>query len=819
MRKAIAVLLALLLIPAIPTAEAESNLLEVGFVDTIDGRFIHTSFSSSSTMITLTTTGNLSEHFWGSGELITQWSIELNTTANSATPDATGLQIAVAHTGGVYIVNTELKIVTTEYNTSNSVDAVAWDSEGDLWFGFYGGERRAKEFDSLEETGETTEAHNTAMTAMTIISQDRIVTGGRDNLVKIFTQEGVLQNSLSDFSSYPTKIINDGNGNIIVGCANGDLFRYDFTDWSKEETSISSGQSVISINIADNGDIMVGTQNGKLHVIDDSTFTESDDYSSAGRVMMGVYGDSGELYIISTISSSSKIRLYDLDTDGDGVTDSQDHFPLDSSQTEDTDGDGYGDDPDGNNSDEFPDDVSQWADSDGDGYGDNPDGNDSDAFPDDAGQWIDSDGDGYGDNMGSENGDRFPDDPTQWADSDFDGYGDNINGTDGDACPDENGFSTIDRIGCKDSDSDGYSDPTDDWAVADGADFAIYDVTQWKDSDEDGYGDNLQGNDPDACPLLSGNSTNAYIPEISNDGSLTLTYVVIEKFGCTDSDGDGFYDDGDDLPNDARDYIDSDGDEIGFSMDYNDSNRLVQTLEDHCAMVVTDETEKCQGVRDVDYQNYLADKEASGENALNYYAWRNSAESEEEEATSSDQYLDTAKEILPFLGAGFAAIVAVLLIYAGIGKARRRRALVKTYGAPFADGENSAEDEALEGKAGLSASGGVESDKYWDDDIEPMEVGDDGNELGSGFDDIDIKGDGETTESSGVLEESASLEELAGLPPQTSKEEIDQKESQPAPVQQAPPEAPPVPAEGLPEGWTMDQWKWYGAEWLAKQGK
>ena len=174
MRKAIAVLLALLLIPAIPTAEAESNLLEVGIVDTIDGRFIHTSFSSSSTMITLTTTGNLSEHFWGSGELITQWSIELNTTANSATPDATGLQIAVAHTGGVYIVNTELKIVTSEYNTSNSVDAVAWDSEGDLWFGFYGGERRAKEFDSLEETGETTEAHNTAMTAMTIISQDRM---------------------------------------------------------------------------------------------------------------------------------------------------------------------------------------------------------------------------------------------------------------------------------------------------------------------------------------------------------------------------------------------------------------------------------------------------------------------------------------------------------------------------------------------------------------------------------------------------------------------------------------------------------------------
>ena len=534
---------------------------------------------------------------------------------------------------------------------------------------------------------------------------------------------------------------------------------------------------------------------------------------------MGVYGDSGELYIISTFSSSSKIRLFDLDTDGDGVTDSQDHFPQDSSQTEDTDGDGYGDNPNGNNSDEFPNDVSQWVDTDGDGYGDNPDGNDSDAFPNDAGQWMDSDGDGYGDNMGSENGDRFPQDSTQWSDSDFDGFGDNLNGTDGDECPDENGFSTMDRIGCKDSDSDGYSDPTDDWTIGDGADFAIYDVTQWMDSDSDGYGDNLQGNDPDACPLEWGNSTSAYIPEISSDGSLTLTYVVTEKFGCIDSDGDGFYDYGDDLPNDARDYIDADDDEVGLSMDYNDSNKLVQTIEDHCALVITDETETCQGIRDVDYQNYLADKESAGETAKDYFAWRNSGDVEEDEAKSSDQYLETATEILPFLGAGFAAIVAVLLIYAAIGQARRRRALVKTYGAPLVQGENSAEDEALEGKAGLSASGGVESDKYWDDEIEPMEVGDDGKELGTGFDDIDIKGDGTATDTTEVLEESASLEELAGMPPETTTEEVAEPQPQAAPVPQSPPEAPPVPAEGLPEGWTMDQWKWYGAEWLAKQGK
>ena len=68
------------------------------------------------------------------------------------------------------------------------------------------------------------------------------------------------------------------------------------------------------------------------------------------------------------------------------------------------------------------------------------------------------------------------------------------------------------------------------------------------------------------------------------------------------------------------------------------------------------------------------------------------------------------------------------------------------------------------------------------------------------------------------MEEDSSLEELAGLPPTSANEaETPVPKQEAAPMQ--PPEAPPVPAEGLPEGWTMDQWKWYGAEWLAKQGK
>ena len=208
-----------------------------------------------------------------------------------------------------------------------------------------------------------------------MISDNRIVTGGRDNLVKIHNQNGTVLNTLSDFSSYPTKIINDGNGNIIVGCANGDLFRYSFTDWTKEEMTISSGQYVLSITMSDDNKILVGTQNGRLHVIDETNFTELESFSSAGRVMISNFGTNGELYIISTFSSSSKVRLFDIDSDGDQVTDSMDDFPDDATQQTDSDGDGYGDNMNGNSPDYFPDDFTQWADTDGDGYGDNEAGN------------------------------------------------------------------------------------------------------------------------------------------------------------------------------------------------------------------------------------------------------------------------------------------------------------------------------------------------------------------------------------------------------------------------------------------------------------
>ncbi len=808
MRKSIALILALLLLPAMPSSSAATSLLEVGIVETVNGRLVHLSFSSENTILTVNDDGNMSEYFWGDGELIFQWGIELNTSVKSAAPDSTGLLVAVAHSEGVYIVNTELRIVTKFYNTTSAVDSVVWDTQGDLWFGHFGGERKALEWDDTEWTGVATDSHNTAMTALLLWDQDQIITAGRDNLVKFHTQDGTVVRTLSDYSSYPTFMARDADGNLLVGCANGHLLRYDSTDYSKEELSVSSGESIYSINFAQNGEILVGTQNGKMHLIDDTTFTETLSYSSPGRVINGFYGPDGELFIVSTFSTSSKFRLFDLDSDGDGTTDSQDAFPSDSTQTEDSDGDGFGDDPDGNGADAFPDDYSQWSDTDGDGHGDNPDGNSSDQFPVNAEQWQDSDNDGYGDDMNGAQGDRFPEDTSQWSDRDFDGYGDNLDGLNGDACPDINGFSTLDRLGCPDSDRDGYSDPTPNWtASSDGADAKANDKSQWVDRDGDGYGDNLTGNQPDSCPTLAGTSTKAWLPTVSDEGEFTLVFSVHNKYGCADRDGDSYYDLGDDMPDDSNEYRDEDGDEVGFSKDYNDKNILIQTHEGHCLLNFTDVSEICNAYRDEDYQKYVNQRENDEQPVLGYSAWQRSLE-QGGEPSLTDTYVSTATEIAPYMGAGFGIVLILILFVGAVGSKRKKSKIAKEFGG-FSPDTIGVEKEVLGGTS--ESRGGVDSGKFWEDEIEPMDLGGQEDEmLDTDFDDIDLKSEEVSMVNSDVLIEEKSLEELAGMPvtKAIAEPEVDQA-----------PQGPPVPADGLPSGWTMDQWEWYGAEYLEKLNK
>jgi hypothetical protein len=95
------------------------------------------------------------------------------------------------------------------------------------------------------------------------------------------------------------------------------------------------------------------------------------------------------------------------DSDGDGVPDADDAFPLDPAETDDSDEDGVGD-----NGDAFPLDPEETVDTDGDGVGNNGDPDDDgdgvedtdDAFPLDPTETTDSDGDGIGDNADQDSG-------------------------------------------------------------------------------------------------------------------------------------------------------------------------------------------------------------------------------------------------------------------------------------------------------------------------------------------------------------------------------------------------------------------------------
>ncbi|RJU85161.1 MAG: hypothetical protein DWC02_06865 [Candidatus Poseidoniales archaeon] len=154
-----------------------------------------------------------------------------------------------------------------------------------------------------------------------------------------------------------------------------------------------------------------------------------------------------------------------------------------------------------------------------------------------------------------------------------------------DDCPTQYGTSTEDRIGCLDSDGDGYSDPYGDvqaHPVGD-ADAFPYESTQWRDTDGDGFGDNNDGYQSDFCPSDYGTSSKAVSFDTANG-----VLISIVRHGCIDLDGDG-YDDSTEsyLPecpmNQIPDeWIDFDRDCVGYNSDFDDDDSDVQTLTDYC---------------------------------------------------------------------------------------------------------------------------------------------------------------------------------------------------------------------------------------------
>ena len=394
-------------------------------------------------------------------------------------------------------------------------------------------------------------------------------------------------------------------------------------DFSADSKQIANGHSYYQ---GDGGSVKIhATDTGQLIDFFGAPAPNGCGGNNCGQVNGLTWSSDGSKIVTSYGRDDEGIHYWiaDLDEDGDGYNSSDqgdgvvDAFPYDGSQWNDTDGDGYGDNPapatqpdgcvsvygtstqdrfgcpdgDGDgwsdDNDWAPNDPEQWVDTDGDGYGDNyyyeivstvfHVNQRGDAFPNNPTQWNDSDGDGWGDNYadptwteyrdslwpgiiitGATQVDKFPLNNYQWEDTDGDWYGDNQLGDDADGCPTVYGNSTGDRYGCLDTDGDGYSDPTANWGIVTPngycqADGLPLDPTQWCDADGDGYGENPDGNQPDDCPDEKGGS-------------------FIDRNGCLDSDGDGYSDSADPFPNDGTQWENRDGDSLDCGGDNQTGN-------------------------------------------------------------------------------------------------------------------------------------------------------------------------------------------------------------------------------------------------------
>jgi len=422
------------------------------------------------------------------------------------------------------------------------------------------------------------------------------------------------------------------------------IYRHSSTGWESDRRIGSGGYITCGSPTWISYSWTHGDNNGyrylKITGIDDNSWPNGDDQA--------------ELKITLTIDSTNRDRdadgyvdsiddcIYDYgtswqdrygceDSDGDGWSNSADAFDYDETQWDDYDGDYFGDNPDGRWADACPYDYgTSWRDrygcedSDDDGASDvsiesnNTDGwnvwDGADAFELDPTQWSDRDNDGFGDNIDSnattpdscpfeygtstidvygcpdwdddgysDDGDDLPRVPTQHQDSDGDGFGDNksVGAISPDGCVSSFGTSFEDRFGCLDSDGDGWSDDDGNWPAHPYglADAFPTEFSQWRDRDDDGFGDNQSEGafEIDACPITPGTSWQ-------------------DRFGCIDSDGDGWSDLNDVFPNRDDQWADADGDGFGDNPD--------GQLEDDCPDTPGTSTENQIGCPDSDLDLY-----------------------------------------------------------------------------------------------------------------------------------------------------------------------------------------------------------------------
>ncbi len=82
---------------------------------------------------------------------------------------------------------------------------------------------------------------------------------------------------------------------------------------------------------------------------------------------------------------------------------------------------------------------------------------------------------------------------------------------------------------------------------------------------------------------------------------------------------------------------------------------------------------------------------------------------------------DIVKQVVTVGLAAFVGLTVVILLAAFLLKKRATATTTKEYGGIAPSLSSNASQEALEGRGGLSAAGGIISDASWDDDVEQLD--------------------------------------------------------------------------------------------------
>ncbi len=796
---------------AVPITSAE-GIANAGEIENFDSGVVGWWETYDNRTVVVNETGEITAFVMHpNGSYIQSWNYSLNTSINAGAIDNVQRRLALATDEGVRVISTEYRDQLYQISLSTGVDAVAWDIDGDLWMGA----RNIKaglQYDDTTDTGIATTSHLSTFTSIVVTPNGDVVTGAKDKVVRASygtngSEITVMMNVAAAISGI--YLINDG-ADILVVTEDAQLVTYSTSDWSIGiDTYLSHGGTVTAVHEGDNGTIYIGTHNGHLSLVNSSDFSVMDTFSGLGEIR-GIKPLGGSAFhVLRTFSNDADILLFDLDSDDDGIVDSSDAFPNDATQQLDRDGDGHGDNPRGNSADEYPDDPSQWADSDGDGYGDNPNGTNGDMFPNNRDQFEDSDGDGYGDYTLGLDGDDFPDDPTQWLDSDGDGLGDNPDGTDPDDCPNSPGDSYMDRQGCPDSDNDGVSNPMGDepkcsGAFPNGADAYPQDPSQYCDTDQDNYGDNLTGTNPDWCPSEWGNSTRGIFFDLEEN-----KYQTIQRFGCIDMDGDGYEDSGErdgltDWSTNKSEWVDSDRDGVGDNSDWDDLDPTVQTEEQFC-------------------------EKYPEEYAICDFTPNTNSTGDGDSESSKKSTMTLAKEFVIVGGGIGLGLIALILAAWGIIGLIRSSMSKRAVDAQYTHQDATKELQAMEEGEEFSTRGGIIDEKGWEGESLGDGVSED--ELWSMAEDISEDESLDPTHESSDFDAPDDSDGEAIGSVETEQEPVAEPASEPAPEPEPepepsmpstdalPPGAPELPPGGLPAGWTMEQWVYYGHQWWEAKNK